>query len=129
MALTETYPVHKIGTREMIAVPFSFETGEVGEFKLDTLPYRCKVVAFQSVLLKAAGSTNAGTIKLKKSTTELAEISIAADSAYGVEDEDTSITDHYFDTTDQISLTTAKSTAGGKGIVYLTVEVLPTHLS
>lgn len=129
MSLTENYPVHKVGTYEMIPVPFSFDTNEVGTYKLATLPYRCKVVAFKSVLMKAAGSTNSGTITLKKGSTTLAEIEVAADSAIGTEDEDTSITDHYFDTSDQISLTTAKTTAGGNGIVFLTVEVLPTHLS
>jgi len=129
MALTENYPVGLIGTYQLIAVPFSFETNEVGTYKLPTLPYRCRLISVETVLYKAAAAGEAGTVVIKKSSTTYATVTIALSSSIGDEDSAPTVTDTAFETDEQISITTAKSTAGGKGILFLTVEVLPTHAS
>lgn len=121
------YPLTRIGQYETIYVPVSFETNEVGSFSLPALGYRSKPVGFASVVNKTVAGSNDGTIKLLKESTELASITVAASSAIGDEDADTSITDTVFEADDQYKITTAKSTAGGRCIVALTVEILPSH--
>lgn len=126
---SETYPVTLIGSNQLIPVPVSFETNEKGEFKLPTLPYRCKVTSAKSAMTKAAGASDDATITIKKSSTTVATITIAASAAIGEEDTAPSVTETVFETSDQISITPAKTTAGGRGMLYLTVEVLPSHAS
>lgn len=121
------YPINRIGQYETHRIPVSFETNEVGTFSLPVLPYRSKPVGFKSVVSKTVAGSDDGTIKLLKASTELASITVAASSAIGDEDSDTSITDTAFEATDQYKLVTAKVTAGGRAIVELTVEVLPSH--
>jgi hypothetical protein len=121
------YPVTRIGQYETHHIPVSFETNEVGAFSLPALGYRTKPVGFASVVCKTVAGSNDGTIKLHKVSTELASITVAASAAIGDEDSDTSITEAVFEATDQYKLTTAKSTAGGRAIVALTVEILPSH--
>ncbi len=62
---------------------------------------------------------------MKKGSTSYAQITVAASSAFGDADEDTSITETAFEMDEQIKVETAKSTAGGRAILFLTVEVLP----
>jgi len=122
-----SYPLTRIGQYETHLIPVSFETNEVGTFSIPALGYRTKPVGFASVVNKTVAGSNDGTIKLYKASTELASITVAASAAIGDEDSDTSITDTVYEATDQYKLTTAKSTAGGRCIVALTVEILPSH--
>jgi hypothetical protein len=122
-----SYPVPLIGSYQMIPVPFSLETSEKGAFNLATLPYRCKVISAKTAMTKAAAASDEATITIKKSSTTVATVTIAASAAIGEEDTAPSVTGTVFETTDQISITLAKSTAGGRGMLYLTVEVLPSH--
>jgi len=123
----ENYPVPLIGSEQVIAVPFSFETNEVGTILLKALPYRCKLKSVDTVLQKAAGASDSGTVVIKHGSDTLATVTVAAASAIGDEDTAPTVTDTAYETTDQISITTAKSTAGGKGILFLTIEILPSH--
>lgn len=123
-----TYPVPLIGSEQVIFVPFSFEANEVGTISLPALPYRCKLKSAKSVLQKAAGGSDAGTIVVKNGDTTLATVTVALSSAIGDEDVAPSVDSSVaFDLGEQIKLVTAKTTAGGKGILCLTVEVLPSH--
>lgn len=124
-----SYPIPIVGSYQVLIVPFSFETGEVGAYALKALPYRCRLISVDTVLYKAAGASNDGTVTIKKSSTTYATVTVAASSAIGDEDSAPSVTDTPFETTEQISITTAKSTAGGKGVLMLTLEVLPSHAS
>lgn len=123
----DTYPVPLIGSELMLPVHFSLESGEKGTYKLKTLPYRCKLKSVDTVLFKAAAASDDGTVVIKNGSTTLATVTIAASSAIGDEDSAPTVTDTAFNLGDQISITTAKTTAGGKGILMLTVEVLPSH--
>ena len=124
---SEHYPVPLIGSYQFITIPFSLETSEKGEFKLATLPFRCKVISAKTVMTKAAAASDEATVTIKKSSTTVATVTIAASAAIGEEDTAPSVTGTKFETTDQISITPAKTTAGGRGMLYLTVEVLPSH--
>lgn len=124
----ETYPVPLIGSEQMLLIPFSFDTNEQGTYKIGTLPYRCKIKSAKTVLLKAAGGSDTGTVVVKKASTTIATVTVAISAAIGEEDVAPSVDESVtFGLTDQISITTAKSTAGGNGILSLTVEVLPSH--
>ncbi len=125
--MNENYPLTRIGQRELHIVPVSFETNEVGSFSMPALGYRTKPISFKSAVTKTVAGSDAGTIKLFKAATEIASIDVAASAAIGDEDADTSITDTVFEETDQYKFTTAKSTAGGRLMAYLEVEILPSH--
>ena len=124
----ETYPVALIGTEQIFFIPFSFEASEKGTIALGTLPFRCKVKSIKSVLHKAAAASDDGTIAIKKSSTTIGTVTVALSSAIGEEDAAPSVDSSVsFEVTDQITMVTTKTTAGGKGILSLTVEVLPSH--
>jgi len=126
--LSEHYPLNRIGQREVIALPVSFESGETGTFKLPTMPYRMKLVAVRSAVTKALAASNDGTITIKKGSTTYATVTVAASAAIGDEDSAPSVTETAFETDEQISIVTAKSSAGGKAMLYLTFEYLPSHI-
>jgi len=123
----ENYPIPLIGSRLPLHVPVSFETDEVGTFKLPALGYRVRVVGTaKSVVTKTVAGSNSGTITVKNGATTVATITVAASSALGDEDS-ASVTETVFEADEQITLTTAKVTAGGRAHVTLTVEILPPH--
>lgn len=122
----ETYPITLIGTEQMIVVPFSFEANEKGTIKLAPLPYRAKVKTAKTVMQKAAGASDTGTVDIKKASTTYATVTVAASAAIGEEDTATA-SENAFDTDEQITVVTTKTTAGGKGLLFLTLEVLPSH--
>jgi hypothetical protein len=124
---SKNYPVEKIGSREVVLVPVSFETNEVGTFKLPSLGYRTKLIAARSVVNKTVAGSDAGTITVKHGNTTLATITVALSSAIGDEDTAPSVTEDEVEATGQYTLVTAKSTAGGRAIAALTLEVLPSH--
>ena len=124
---SENYPLTDVGTYRTLIIPVSFEANEVGSILLPALGYRSKPVAFSSCVTKTVAGSDAGTIKLLKSATELANIDVAASAALADEDSDTSVTGTVFEATEQYKITTDKSTAGGRALAYLTIEVLPSH--
>lgn len=124
---SRTYPVELIGSAVVLPLPFSFETGEAGTIKLPLMPYRYKVIDANTVLQKAAGASDAGTVVLKKGSATLATVTVALSSAIGDEDQAPSIVAHAIGLDEQLTVVTAKTTAGGKGILFLEVEVLPSH--
>lgn len=125
----ENYPIPLIGTEQTIHVPVSFETGEQGEFPLPKLPYRVKLKRVDHVVRKALAGTDAGTVTVKNGATTLATVTVATSAAFGEEDADANPTGTPFETSDQIRIATAKTTAGGKGLLALTLEILPSHSS
>ncbi len=74
---------------------------------------------------KALGASDDGTIVLKKGSDTLATVTLAASAAIGDEDAAPTVVESNFDADDQLSITTAKSTAGGKALVTITYEILP----
>lgn len=129
---SENYPLELVGSDILLAaVPVSFETNEqwATAVKLPTLPFRCKLKSVKTAVTKALAGTDAGTVLVKKGSTTYATVTIAISAALGEEDEASSPTGTAFETTDQISLFATKSTAGGRALVYITVEVLPSHAS
>jgi hypothetical protein len=126
---SEHYPVPLIGTEQQLTIPVSFETDEQGEIPLSALPYRVRVKSISHVVTKALADTNDGTVTVKKGTETLATLTVAASAAIGDEDSDASPVETSFETSDQIRIETAKTKAGGKGLLTLTLEILPSHSS
>ncbi len=93
---------------------------------LPELPVRVQPVAMKAVATKAIAGTDNGTIVLKKGTTSLGTITFTASDAIGTARSATP-TAANFETTDKLRLSVAKTTAGGKAILFLTLEVLPSH--
>ena len=125
----ENYPIPLIGTEHVIHLPVSFETGELGEIPLPKLPYRVKLKRVDHVVTKALAATSAGTVTVKKGATTLATVTVAASAAIAVENADANPTGTPFETSDQIRIATAKANAGGKGLLAITLEILPSHSS
>jgi len=123
-----SYPLTAIGTEKMIPVPVSFETNGLGTLKLPTMPYRYKCKSLKSVVKEDIAATDAATITVKNGATTIGTITIAASAQIGDEDSAPTVdSDVVIETTEQLSLVMAKTTAGGRAVVYLTVQVLPSH--
>lgn len=127
--MDQNYPLPLIGSEQVIYVQVSFETNEVGTFDVPNPGYRFKVKNAKSVVTKTVAGSNDGTITLKKSDTTLGTLTVAASSAVGDEDSYTSSAEADFEVTDELKITTAKSTAGGQCLLAVTLEVLPSHAS
>lgn len=125
---SSTYPVPLIGSEQILHIPFSFEANEKGTIALATMPYRFKVKSIKTVMQKAAGASDSGTVDIKNGSTTIGTVTVAASAAIGDEDAAPSVDESTeFELDDQITMVTTKSTAGGFGILSLTVEVLPSH--
>ena len=124
--MDSTYPLTLEGSIVAIpTIPFSFETGEVWTaLDIPVLPFRFKIVKAVAVATKALAATDSGTILLKKGSTTLATITFSASAPINTAATAT-VTDNTFEQTDQIRLATAKPTAGGKGQLFLQVQILP----
>lgn len=125
--IDRNYPVGQIGHRQVIPVPVSYESSETGTFKLPALPFRSKLISAKHSVTKALAATNAGTAVIKKGSTTIATVTVDTSAAIGDEDAAPSVAEVIVDTDEQYTVTTAKGNAGGKGILFLTVEVLPSH--
>ncbi len=126
----KTYPVALIGSELTIGpFPVSYETGEVlTANKLAALPYRCVLKAIHTTVAKAIAGSNDGTLTVKKSSTTLGSVTHTASDALDVERDSSNVDSTVpIEVTDQITITSAKSTAGGRVLCTLTVEVLPSH--
>ncbi len=123
-----TYPVALEGTELLIGpFPVSFESGfQVTALKLPKLPFNASLTKLVTTVTKALAGTDAGTVTIKKSSTTLGSTSHAASAAL-VDEQVASNVDSTVkvSTDEQFTLTTAKSTAGGEAVVWLTVKVLP----
>lgn len=107
--------------KDVITVPVSFETDEQGTFGIRTHT-RLKLTRVRAVVTKALAATNAGTITVKKGTTTIATITLAAESDIGTEGTATCNAD--FAEGEAITIVSAKTTAGGKALVMLYTEAL-----
>jgi len=125
--MDQNYPLSLIGTEQVIYIPVSFETSEVGTFEVPNPGYRFTVKNAKSVVTHIVAGSNNGTITLLKGSTTLGSLTVAASSAIGDEDTYSEVAKATFEVTDELKITTAKSTAGGRAILAVTVEVLPTH--
>jgi hypothetical protein len=123
--MDQHYPLSSIGKRFVIPVHVSFESGEQWTaLDLPVLPYRFSIISAKAVVTKAVAGTDNGTMLVKKGSTTLATLTFTASSAINAAISGT-VSTNTFEQADQIRLTSAKTTAGGKAIVFLTVEVLP----
>lgn len=107
---------------ETLIVPVSFETGEVGTIFVD-FPYACTILSYQFVCTKALAGTDAGTIQFAdNSGTNMTGglASIPASTAFGTRVGATITSGGSVAINDDIRITTAKTTAGGRGFVSIT---------
>lgn len=125
--MDSTYPLRLEGTNVVLPiVPVSFETGEtMTAVKLPKMPFRYSLVDVRTAVSKAIAASDAATVTVKNGSTTLATVTIPLSSAMAVETAAASVTDTPVELTEQLSVTTAKTTAGGRGFLYLTVKVLP----
>lgn len=108
--------------QNIITVPHSFESGEQGDINI-YLPWRAKLFRVRSTVVKAIAGTDNGTITVKTGTTTITTITHNASEAYGTE-KSASVNQDFLENS-AITLTSAKTTAGGKVLVSLEVEILP----
>ena len=111
---------------ETMIVPVSFESGEVGTIFID-FPYACTILSYQFVCTKALAGTDAGTIQFADNagtnmTGGLA--TIPASTAFGTRVGATITAGGDVALNDDIRITTAKTTAGGRGFVSITLTRL-----
>jgi hypothetical protein len=107
-------------------LPFdhSFETGEIGDVKIQ-FPWACKVVRINSIVRKALADTDAGTLTAKNHAgTSMTNgvLTHAASAPLGNEQTCSPSANNTFAANEKLTITSAKSTAGGK--VSGTVEVV-----
>ncbi len=101
---------------ELLIVDVSFESGELGDFKIK-IPYACTVLEFYSYAIKAVAGTDNGTITPKNNagtTMTSGVITYTASDARGTAYTSTPSANNTFSAGDFLTLTTAKTTAGGK---------------
>ncbi len=123
-----TYPLHLEGCNLVLPiVPVSFETGEtMTAVKLPKMPFRYSLVDVRTAVTKAIAATDAATVTVKVGSTTLATVTIPLSSAMATETASAATPiATAIELTDQLTVTTAKTTAGGRGFLYLTVLVLP----
>jgi len=111
---------------ETLNIPVSFETGETGTIFVD-FPYACTILSYQFVCTKALAGTDDGTIQFADNagtnmTGGLA--SIPASTAFGTKVGATITANNTIAQNDDLRITTAKTTAGGRGFVSITVTRL-----
>lgn len=106
-------------TYEVITIPVSFEANEVGDVKV-LIPYPCSVTNTYSSVSKTVAGTDDGTIVFKNNagtTMTGATITVAASSAVGTADTGLATANNTFTAGQVMTLTTAKTTAGGRCVV------------
>lgn len=108
---------------DVITLDVSFETGELGDFKIK-LPYDCTVTEIYAYAYKAIAGTDNGTIVPKDNggtTMTGGTITFAASDPRGTAYTSTPTANNSFSAGDLLTLTTAKTTAGGKVLVSVKV--------
>ena len=108
---------------DVITLDVSFESGEVGDFKVK-LPYACTVTEIYAYAYKAIAGTDNGTIVPKDNggtTMTGGTITFTASDARGTAYTSTPSSNNAFSAGQLLTLTTAKTTAGGKALVSVKV--------
>lgn len=108
---------------DVITLDVSFESGEVGDFKVK-LPYACTVTEIYAYAYKVIAGTDAGTIVPKDNggtTMTGGTITFAASDPRGTAYTSTPSANNTFTAGQLLTLTTAKTTAGGKVLVSVKV--------
>jgi hypothetical protein len=101
---------------EMITVPVSFETDEVGDMKIK-IPFACTVSHVYVAVSKNIAATDDATVVCKdNSAASMGTITLTASSTIGTAFTLTPSSNNTFAADDVMTLTTAKTTKGGKGI-------------
>lgn len=129
---TSTYPIVLVGS-EIPLGPYlcSFETGEVGALWSVKMPFRCNIKAAHAVVQKTIAATDDGTVTISdESGNAICTLTATHDLGAGSEAVASVFHDEYpIEEGKQIKLLSAKATAGGRVLVELLVEVLPSHTS
>jgi hypothetical protein len=108
---------------DVITLDVSFETGELGDFKV-SIPYACTVTEIYAYAYKAIAATDNGTIVPKNNggtTMTAGTITFTASDARGTAYTSSPSANNTFSAGDLLTLTTAKTTAGGKVLVSIKV--------
>lgn len=103
-------------------VPVSFEAGELGDYKIK-IPYACTLTEIYAFATKVIAGTDSGTIVAKNNagtTITDGTVTFTASDARGSAYTVTPSANNTFAAGDILTLTTAKTTAGGKVQVSLT---------
>lgn len=108
---------------DVITTDVSFESGELGDFKIK-LPYACTVTEIYAYAYKAIAGADNGTIVPKDNggtTMTGGTITFTASDARGTAYTSTPSANNTFTAGQLLTLTTAKTTAGGKVLVSIKV--------
>ena len=108
---------------DVITLDVSFETGELGDFKI-SIPYACTVTEIYTYAYKAIAATDNGTIVPKNNggtTMTAGTITFTASDARGTAYTSSPSANNTFSAGELLTLTTAKTTAGGKVLVSIKV--------
>lgn len=107
-----------VGTKEMLVVPMSFETGEQGAVNIP-FNFKARIDKVSSIVTKDLADTDAGTITAANSAGSMADgvLTHAASASQGDEQEDEPTTNTTIASGTDLTLTPAKTTAGGKVVV------------
>ena len=117
-----TVITNPIGFKEaMGGIRLSFEDDEQGAIKI-RIPYRAILTRIRSIVTKALASGNVGSVTFASPSGEIQELEHSASAALG--DEESEVLDHttgnnLFAAGSDLTITTAKTTEGGKVAVDL----------
>jgi len=108
---------------EIIVVPVSFETGELGNNSV-TMPYDGTITSINYVITKAMAATDAGTITptVDGGTTTPANTSISASTSINTLGSLDLTSGNVFAAGEVLNFVTAKSTAGGKALLSIKIN-------
>ncbi len=122
MGITDKLKGRRVGEKGLLAIPISFETGEIAAVSIQ-FPFRALVTYLETIVFKAIAATDNATIVPSNSVGNMASgtVTIALSSAQGVVDTATPTgANRVIAAGTDLTLTPAKTTAGGK--VMLTVH-------
>lgn len=108
------------GEKGIVSVPMSFETGELGAYRV-YFPFAARIDSIKSGVVKAMADTDNGTITGANATgaSTGGVITHDASDAIGTREVATPTTNNEVSSGSYYQLTSAKTTAGGKAIVTL----------
>jgi hypothetical protein len=109
-----------IGPEGILSFNMSFETGEQTTTRI-RFPMKVTINKIRTVVMKALAAVDVGTVTGSNSTGASANgvVTVAISEALNAEDVATPTTNNVVEADDFYSLTTAKTTAGGKVLVSL----------
>ena len=101
-------------------IRLSFEDGEQGAIKV-RIPFRGRVTFVRSIVTKALAASDAGTVTFASPAGQLAQLSHPASAALENERSATPSANHTIESDTDLTITTAKTTEGGKVAVDLVI--------